>query len=109
AGGKLLMLVAGPSGIGKSAFVSELLGPILEKHGTFVSGKFDPLHGHAPYSGLAQALNQLCMGVLSASEAELAQWKARILEAVSVNAGAMAELVPNLVRIVGLTPPSPKV
>ncbi|MBO1348249.1 MAG: AAA family ATPase [Hormoscilla sp. GUM202] len=36
-----MMLVAGYSGIGKSALVQELYQPITRKRGYFISGKFD--------------------------------------------------------------------
>ncbi|MDZ8134346.1 MAG: AAA family ATPase [Nostoc sp. DedQUE04] len=36
-----LMLIAGYSGIGKSALVQEIYKPITQQRGYFISGKFD--------------------------------------------------------------------
>ncbi|MFT3927753.1 MAG: AAA family ATPase [Myxococcales bacterium] len=107
-GQKLLFLVRGSSGIGKSSLVNETHKLVLERRGLFVSGKFDPLKGHAPYSVIAQALRQLCRGLLSLPEQDLVHWKADILERVSVNAGLIIDLAPELERVLGPQPPVPE-
>ena len=47
-----MMLVAGYSGIGKSALVHEIHKPITRQRGYFISGKFDQLKRNIPYSAL---------------------------------------------------------
>jgi predicted ATPase/signal transduction histidine kinase/CheY-like chemotaxis protein len=107
-GKKLLFLVEGYAGSGKSSLVNEIQRPVLEQRGTFVRGKFDPLMRQAPYSALAQALRQLCRGLLGLSEAELAACKTRIVAGVTKNAGLIVDIVPELERILGPQPPVPK-
>jgi serine/threonine protein kinase len=50
-----MVLVAGASGIGKTALVKEIYKPITQKRGYFISGKFDQLQRNIPYSAIAQA------------------------------------------------------
>lgn len=106
-GRKFLALVAGDSGVGKSSLVNEFQEAVRQRRGTFVSGKFDQLLRQAPYSALGQALSRLCRGLLSVSEDELTLWKTRILEQVSVNAGLIVDLAPELERILGPQSPVP--
>ncbi|HMJ15838.1 MAG TPA: AAA family ATPase, partial [Polyangiaceae bacterium] len=106
-GKKILFLVGGYAGTGKSSLVNELQAPVLERRGLFASGKFDPLARHAPYSALVQALTQLCRYLLGLPEDELTKWKKNILEALSSNAGLMLDIVPELERVLGPQPPVP--
>jgi predicted ATPase len=108
AGEKGVVLVAGYSGMGKSSLVGDLRKSVVARRGTFVSGKFDPLHRHAPYSALQHALAELCRGLMTVSDKELAWWRKRILDQVQNNAGLMTEFVPGLDRIVGAQSPPPE-
>ncbi|MFT3921778.1 MAG: serine/threonine-protein kinase PknK [Myxococcales bacterium] len=107
AGHRLVLTVAGYSGIGKSSLVNELAKKVVERGGTFVAGKFDQLHRHAPYSALSQALNQACRQLLGLPEAELQVWRQRIVEHLAGNAGLIADLAPDLERVIGRQPPVP--
>jgi PAS domain S-box-containing protein len=108
-GKKILFLVEGYAGTGKSSLVNEIHGPILEQRGWFARGKFDPLARNAPYSALAQALQQLCRKLLSLPEEELAEWRRRILDAVSPSGGLIVDIVPELERVLERQPPVPEV
>ncbi len=78
AGGSECILVAGYSGIGKSALVNEIHRPITGVQGSFVVGKFDQLQRGEPYSALLQALRSLLRQILLAPQAELTQWRDRL-------------------------------
>lgn len=54
-----MILIAGYSGIGKTALVQEIYKPITEKRGYFISGKFDQYQRNIPYSAIATALREL--------------------------------------------------
>ncbi len=54
-----MMLVAGYSGIGKSALVQEIYKPITEKRGYLISGKFDQFQRNIPYSAVVGAFKEL--------------------------------------------------
>src|SRR5262249_29883014 len=59
AGAVKLELLAGPSGVGKSALVQELREAVRDHNGIFAPGKFDLLQRGIPYSALAQALRSV--------------------------------------------------
>ena len=106
-GAKLLFLIRGYSGVGKSSLVREA-AKHLGSDASFVWGKFEQLQQQRPYSALGQALGQLCRTLLSLPEKELSEWKRRILERIPTNAGLISDFVPDLARIVGAQPPVPE-
>ncbi|MFG3817752.1 ATP-binding protein, partial [Limnothrix redekei] len=55
-GASELMLVAGFSGIGKTAVVNEVHKPITQQKGYFIKGKFDQFNRNIPLSAFVQAL-----------------------------------------------------
>jgi len=52
-----VIIVAGYSGIGKTALVHEICRPMTEKRGYFLSGKFDQFKQDIPYYAITQAFN----------------------------------------------------
>jgi predicted ATPase/serine phosphatase RsbU (regulator of sigma subunit) len=99
-----LMLVAGYSGVGKSALVHEVHKPITEKHGYFAAGKFDQYQRNVPYSAIAQALDEFCHYLLTESAEQLNEWKQNILRAVGQNGQVLIEVIPALELILGPQP-----
>ena len=63
-GASELMLVAGFSGIGKTAVVNEVHKPIVRQRGYFIKGKFDQFNRHIPFSAFVQALRDLVSQLL---------------------------------------------
>ncbi|MFL5152833.1 MAG: ATP-binding protein, partial [Microvirga sp.] len=102
-----LVLVAGYSGIGKSAVVNELHRVLVPPRGLFASGKFDQYKRDIPYSTLAQAFQSLVQQILGKSDAELSHWRAALQEALGPNGQLMVNLVPELALIIGEPPPAP--
>ena len=102
-----LVLVSGYSGIGKSSVVNELHKALVPR-GLFASGKFDQYKRDVPYATLAQAFQGLIRSLLGKSEAELARWRAVLLEALSPNGRLMIDLVPELKLIIGEQPLVPE-
>ena len=103
-----LMLVAGFSGIGKTAVVNEVHKPITQKKGYFIKGKFDQFNRSIPLFAFVQALRDLMGQLLSESDAQLAQWKTHILEAVGSNGQILIDLIPELEQVIGPQPPAPE-
>jgi PAS domain S-box-containing protein len=103
-----MMLVAGYSGIGKSALVQEIYKPITEKRGYFISGKFDQLQRNIPYSAVVHAFGGLMRQLLSESEAQLRQWQEKILAALGPNAQVIIDVIPEVELIIGKQPPVPE-
>ncbi|MDB9527740.1 AAA family ATPase [Oscillatoria sp. CS-180] len=102
-----LMLVAGVSGIGKTAVVSEIHKPITRRNGYFVKGKFDQFNRTLPFLGFAQALQDLVEQLLPESDAQLANWRTNILTALGESGQVLVDVVPALERIIGRQPPAP--
>lgn len=99
------LLVAGYSGIGKSSLVQEIYKPITAKRGYFISGKFDQYQRNIPYSAIIQAFKELTKQLLAETDAQLAQWKAKILSAVGANGQVIIEIIPEVELIIGQQPP----
>ena len=101
-----MMLVAGFSGIGKTAVVNEVHKPIVEKRGYFIKGKFDQFNRNIPFSAFVQAFRDLIGQLFSESDEELANWKTKILEAVGENGQILIDVIPELERVIGHQPPA---
>ena len=104
AGGSELVLVAGSSGIGKTAVINEIHKPITREHGYFIKGKFDQFNRNLPLSGFVRAFGDAIAQLLSESEDRLATWRRNILAAVGANGGVLIEVIPELEQIIGAQP-----
>ncbi|MEH2183629.1 ATP-binding sensor histidine kinase [Nostoc sp.] len=103
-----MMLVAGFSGIGKTVVVNEVHKPIVRQRGYFIKGKFDQFQKNIPFSAFVQAFRNLMGQLLTLSDAEIQQWKSKILEAVGENGQIIIEVIPELSRIIGQQSPAPE-
>ena len=103
-----LMLVAGFSGIGKTAVVNEVHKPIVRQRGYFIKGKFDQFKRDIPFSAWVQALQNLMRQLLTESTAEVEMWKAKILDALGENGQVIVEVIPELELLIGKQPEVPE-
>jgi PAS domain S-box-containing protein len=99
-----IMLVAGFSGIGKTAVVSEVHKPIVRQHGYFIKGKFDQFNRSIPFSAWVQAFQSLIRQLLTESFVEVQQWKTQILEALGENSQVIIDVIPELEELIGEQP-----
>ncbi|MEG4940895.1 AAA family ATPase [Microcoleus sp. F4-D5] len=99
-----MMLVAGFSGIGKTAVVNEVHKPIARQRGYFIQGKYDQFGRNIPFSAFVQAFRELMGQLLSESDAQLQTWKTNILTAVGDSGQVLIEVIPELERIIGPQP-----
>lgn len=102
-----LLLVAGFSGIGKTAIVNEVHKPIVRWNGYFVKGKYDQFNRDSPFSAFVQAFRDLMGQLLSEPDAQLRQWRTKILAAVGEQGQVLIEVIPGLEQIIGQQPPAP--
>ncbi|MEG3895650.1 MULTISPECIES: AAA family ATPase [unclassified Microcoleus] len=107
-GSSELMLVAGFSGIGKTAVVNEVHKPITQQKGYFIKGKFDQFNRNIPLSAFVQALRDLMNQLLSESDRQLQTWKEKLLKALGDSGQVLIDLIPELERIIGSQPPTPE-
>lgn len=103
------LLVAGYSGVGKSAVVNELHRLLVRPRGLFASGKYDQYKRGIPYSTLAQAFESLIHQLLGKSEADLDTWRRALQDALGANGQLIAGLLPALKLVIGEQPPVPEV
>jgi predicted ATPase/signal transduction histidine kinase len=101
-----LMLIAGFSGIGKTAIVNEVHKPIVRQRGYFIKGKFDQFNRNIPFLAFVQAFRDLMGQLLSENDAQLADWRDKILQALGENGQVIIEVIPELERIIGQQPPA---
>ncbi|MBD2297955.1 AAA family ATPase [Nostoc sp. FACHB-190] len=105
AGTAELTLVAGFSGIGKTAVINEVHKPILQQRGYFIKGKFDQFSRNIPLGGFVQACRDLMGQLLSESDIKLQRWQAKILAVLGDNAQVLIDVIPELELIIGQQPP----
>jgi len=103
AGRSRLTLVAGYSGIGKTALVAEVEAPLTKRGASFVGGKFDQFDRGTPYASLMQALRGLVDQINAGDDREA--WRLRITEGVRENLSALTDVIPELKGLVGAQPP----
>ncbi|MGA9378947.1 MAG: AAA family ATPase, partial [Phormidium sp.] len=106
--GVKLMLIAGYSGIGKSALVREIYKPITEKRGYFSAGKFDQFQRNIPYSAVVKALGELIKQLLRETEVELNQWREKLLASLGANGQVIIDVIPEIELIIGKQPAVPE-
>ncbi|WP_431655281.1 trifunctional serine/threonine-protein kinase/ATP-binding protein/sensor histidine kinase [Pantanalinema rosaneae] len=102
------MLIAGYSGVGKSALVHELQKSVVRQSSYFVTGKFDQFKRNIPYASLIQALQELIRQLLTENVGQIQIWKDRILDAVGTNGRIMIDVIPEVELIIGEQPPVPQ-
>src|SRR6185436_3229369 len=105
AGHAELLLVTGPPGVGKSALIAAAEPRMAEAGGWMVSGKFDQLFVHTPYSAIKQAFGDLVRRLLGEREDPIAAWRRRLGEALGSQGRIVVDLIPDLERILGPQPP----
>ncbi|HEY9670060.1 MAG TPA: AAA family ATPase [Waterburya sp.] len=103
-----MVLVAGYSGIGKSALVNEVHKPIVRQRGYFISGKFDQFKRNIPYASLIQAFQDLIRQLLTESEAHLQAWQQKLLDALGNNGQVIIDVIPEVELIIGEQPSVPQ-
>ncbi len=101
-----LMLVAGFSGIGKTAVVSEVHKPIVKQRGYFIQGKFDQFNRNIPFSGFVQAFRDLIRYLLTEIDVQIQQWKSKIIQALGAEGQVIIDVIPELERIIGKQAPA---
>jgi predicted ATPase/signal transduction histidine kinase len=102
-----LLLVAGYSGIGKTALVQEIYKPITEKRGYFIAGKFDQFQRNVPYSAVVQAFRELVRQLLTETQSRLEYWKTQLLTALGNNGQVIIDVISEVELIIGKPPTVP--
>jgi predicted ATPase len=104
-GNREMVLVAGFSGIGKTALINEIHKPIVRQRGYLIKGKFEQFQRDIPFSAILQGFRHLTRQLLTESETNLQQWRMKLLEALGDNGKILIEVIPELEKIIGTQPP----
>jgi serine/threonine protein kinase len=96
---KILMLVFGNSGVGKSVLVDQLYRHVIKDGGFFISGKFDQLRTDVPYSAFSQALGRLVSQILLLNEKDLGHWKHELHRLLHPIGRVLFDIIPGLERL----------
>ncbi|MBD2773805.1 trifunctional serine/threonine-protein kinase/ATP-binding protein/sensor histidine kinase [Iningainema tapete] len=104
-GGSELVLIAGFSGVGKTALVNEIHKPIVRARGYFIKGKFDQFQSEIPFLGFVQAFQDLIGQLLTESTEQVEEWRAKIQAAMGENGQVITDLIPELELLIGKQPP----
>jgi len=95
-----LVLVSGYSGTGKSALIRHIKYPIIQKGGTFLSGKFDQFKQDIPYYAFIEGIQEFIKNLLSEPDSEIEIWRQKVVEMLGDNVGLIAEVIPLLSKII---------
>ncbi|MEC5423105.1 trifunctional serine/threonine-protein kinase/ATP-binding protein/sensor histidine kinase [Virgibacillus sp. C22-A2] len=96
-----LLLVHGPSGIGKTALVNELHKPLVREKGYFISGKFVQLQKEIPYAPIIHAFQGLLRQILSEGSVSVQRWGAIINQELDSYTSVIANFIPELKWLIG--------
>jgi len=104
AGGQERVLVAGYSGIGKTALIHELYRYVAKEQGCLLEGKFDQMQRNKPLYAFIQAFDDFFGSLLTESEPIVASWRQKLAEGLADNTGVLTQLIPNLEYLLGAQP-----
>ncbi|MFW6371404.1 MAG: ATP-binding protein, partial [Bacteroidota bacterium] len=99
-----VLLVPGPSGVGKTALVEELRSPVSLKNGFFLSGKFEQYQQNIPYFAFRQAIAEFCKEIQSKKDSDYLYFKNEILNAVGDLGQVLIDFVPEFGDFLGPQP-----
>jgi histidine kinase len=104
----MLVLVAGYSGVGKSAVIKQIQQPITQKRGIFLLGKFDQFKRNIPYFAFIEAFEEIIKSILAESDDKIQHWNKKITRILGINAALITEVIPRLELIIGKQAPVQK-
>lgn len=99
-----IILVNGPSGIGKTALVNEVQKTVINTRGYFLTGKFDPMKRNMPFRAIIYAFQDLVKIILSEKKESINIWKEKLQTALGSNGRVITEVIPELELIIGEQP-----
>lgn len=102
--GNGLLLISGPSGIGKTSLIREALQPTAQTGRTVLFGAFQEFRRTTPYAAIIEALSHHVRLLLSRDSAGLAALRQRLIETLGDGCSVLADVIPDLRRVIGACP-----
>ncbi len=102
-----MVMVTGYSGVGKTSLVRRVEAMVLERQGSFVSGKFDQVRIEIPYSPLIQSFHKLVRFMLTGTREVIADWKEKFSLSLGANGQLIVDIIPEMELLMGKQPEIP--
>jgi predicted ATPase/GAF domain-containing protein/tRNA A-37 threonylcarbamoyl transferase component Bud32/two-component sensor histidine kinase len=99
-----LVLVAGYSGVGKTALIEEARKPLAGGKGYFISGKFEQYRRETPYASIIAAFQGLIRQLLTERDEQIQDWRAKLLDALGGLGRIITDTIPDVEAIIGSQP-----
>ncbi len=106
-GNQVFILVNGYAGIGKSRLVTAFLKSLHLGGGFSISGKYEQYQINRPYAAIVRAFQEMILWILKQSSQEIAVWQDIFQKALQGNAAIIAEMIPEIVWLIGPQPSPP--
>lgn len=100
-----LVLISGQSGVGKTSFVNELMVHFNRQECSYLSGKFEHLNRHVPYSAWLSICEEMLQNILARPAEEIEAAKTALKAALGDQAGVLISVIPKLGMLLGEMPP----
>ena len=104
AGEQCRALVAGYSGVGKTALVHELYRDVSRAQGYLIEGKFDQLQRNEPLFGFIKAFDDFFSALLTEPEITVKRWRESLVSRLGENAGVVTQHISSLEHLIGVQP-----
>jgi predicted ATPase/class 3 adenylate cyclase len=100
-GERVVALIFGEPGVGKSALVEQLRDVVASRGGQLYTGKFEALRVNVPHHAFSGALQSIVQSVLRRSEGDVQRWQSVLRAELGDNLQELYRLVPSLERLLG--------
>lgn len=99
------VLISGYAGIGKTSLVKEINKSIVAQRGYSITGKFEAMEQHIPFSAIVYALRELIRQLLKEKDENLFIIRRHLLTALQNNGQVLIDVIPELEIVIGRQPP----
>lgn len=103
-----VIVIEGPSGVGKTALIGEFASRNHARRGCHILGRFEEFRRTTPYAAIRDAVSHHLRSLLSGSEEELRRTARRLEKALAGQGAALTSALPDLELIIGHQPAVPQ-
>lgn len=105
---KIMCLIHGNEGTGKSRLPTELQSQVLSDDGFFARAELDINTQQTPFQALILAFRPIINQMIADSSENIRQWKLKFQSAVSSNGQLIIDIIPEIEHLIGEQPPVEK-